>query len=146
MIRAIEIEHFKLQGNVDERLSDFSTTPVFGIRFDRKTIRERITSRLTQRLNAGMLEEVQNLMKSGLTKDQLMFYGLEYKYITLYLVGELKYTEMFTLLNTAIHQFAKRQMTWFRRMEKKGLKIYWLEGEDGLSTNLNKAMNYLKLK
>ena len=74
-----------------------------------------------------------------------MFYGLEYKFITLYVTGELGYNEMITLLNTAIHQFAKRQMTWFRRMENKGIKITWLNGEDGLQKNLNQAINKLKL-
>jgi tRNA dimethylallyltransferase len=144
LFRAIEIEWFKQQHKNQKVENDFSHTPVFGIRFDRKTIRERITARLTQRLNEGMLEEVQNLMDSGLTKNQLIFYGLEYKFITLYLAGELNYNEMFTLLNTAIHQFAKRQMTWFRRMEKKGIKITWLEGEEGLTMNLEKVINYLK--
>jgi len=144
LIRAIEIESFKDQNKIKEVENDFSQTPVFGIRFDRNTIRERITARLTQRLNEGMLEEVQNLLDTGLTKNQLMFYGLEYKFLTLYVTGELSYNEMFTLLNTAIHQFAKRQMTWFRRMEKKGIKITWLEGEDGLTMNLEKVINYLK--
>jgi len=73
----------------------------------------------------------------------LKMYGLEYKYVTLYLSGELTYNQMFLLLNTAIHQFAKRQMTWFRRMEKKGIKITWLEGEDGLLVNLETAIRYL---
>jgi tRNA dimethylallyltransferase len=73
-----------------------------------------------------------------------MFYGLEYKYLTLYLSGDLNYDEMFRLLNTAIHQFAKRQMTWFRRMENKGIKIIWLDGEDGLNMNLDKALKSLK--
>lgn len=143
LIRAIEIGLFKVQNKNQKSDIDFSQTPVFGIRFDRKTIRERITYRLNQRLNEGMIEEVQQLLENGLSKDQLMFYGLEYRFVTLYLTGELKYDEMFSLLNTAIHQFAKRQMTWFRRMEKKGVKIFWLDGEDGLTLNLKKAMNYL---
>jgi len=143
LIRAIEIESFKLQNRNQQLENDFSHSPVLGIRFDRKIVRERITTRLTQRLNEGMLEEVQYLLDSGLTKDQLTFYGLEYKYVTLYLIGELTYNEMFMLLNTAIHQFAKRQMTWFRRMEKKGIQIFWLDGEDGLDKNLQKANNYL---
>lgn len=144
LIRAIEIEMFKQQ-NKDQRLeTDFSHTPVFGIRFDRKTVRERITARLTQRLNEGMIEEVKHLLDKGISKEQLMFYGLEYKYLTLYLSGDLNYDEMFRLLNTAIHQFAKRQMTWFRRMENKGIKIIWLDGEDGLNMNLDKALKSLK--
>lgn len=146
LIRAIEIEYFKDQNRNQQVSTDYSHTPVFGLRFDRKIVRERITSRLTQRIDRGMIEEVEKLLERGITKDQLMFYGLEYKYLTLYLSGELNYNDMFRLLNTAIHQFAKRQMTWFRRMEKKGVKIYWLEGEDGLSTNLSKVMNYLNFK
>lgn len=144
LIRAIEIEIFKEQNKNQKIHTDFSQTPVFGIRFDRKTLRERITYRLNQRLHEGMIEEVKQLLENGLSKDQLMFYGLEYRFVTLYLAGELKYNEMFNLLNTAIHQFAKRQMTWFRRMEKKGVKILWLDGEEGLTLNLKKAINYLE--
>jgi tRNA dimethylallyltransferase len=144
LIRAIEIENFKLHNANQPIEIDFSKTPVFGIRFDRKIVRERITARLTQRLDEGMLEEVQQLLDSGISKEQLTFYGLEYKFVTQYLSGELAYSEMFRLLNTAIHQFAKRQMTWYRRMENKGIKIFWLEGEDGLTLNLEKAIHYLK--
>lgn len=143
LIRAIEIESFKKQHKNQTIATDFRQTPVFGLRFDRKIVRERISSRLTQRLNEGMIEEVGKLLNSGLTKDQLMFYGLEYKYVTMYLTGELVFSEMFRLLNTAIHQFAKRQMTWFRRMENKGIRIIWLEGEDGLHNNLGKAIDLL---
>lgn len=144
LIRAIEIEIFKQQDNDEQPVNDFSHSPVLGIRFDRKTVRERISTRLTQRLKEGMIEEVQHLLEKGISKESLMFYGLEYKYVTLYLSGALSYNEMFRLLNTAIHQFAKRQMTWYRRMENKGIKIFWLEGEDGLQMNLDKAINYLK--
>ena len=143
LIRAVEIESFKLQNKSDEVETDFSQTPVLGICFDRKNLRERITYRLNQRLNEGMIEEVQHLLSRGISKEQLMFYGLEYRFITMYLSGELDYNQMVIILNTAIHQFAKRQMTWFRRMEKKGIKIFWLQGEDGLRTNVGKATNYL---
>jgi tRNA dimethylallyltransferase len=91
-------------------------------------IRERITSRLAARLKNGMVEEVENLLKSGLTPDQLKFYGLEYRFLTMYINKEIEYDEMFRLLNIAIHQFAKRQMTWFRRMERNGIKIHWIDG------------------
>jgi tRNA dimethylallyltransferase len=117
---------------------------VLGIRFDRKIVRQRITARLTQRLSEGMVEEVQQLINSGISKDRLKMYGLEYKYITMFLDNELTYTQMVALLNTAIHQFAKRQMTWFRRMENKGINIFWLDGESGLLLNLSKAIDYLK--
>jgi tRNA dimethylallyltransferase len=144
LLRAIEIEIYKQQHQSDYIKNDFSHTPVIGIRFDRKTVRERITSRLTQRLNDGMIEEVQQLLDKGISKERLMFYGLEYKYIAMHLAGELNFNQMFNLLNTAIHQFAKRQMTWYRRMENKGIKIFWLEGEGGLAVNLDKAINHLK--
>lgn len=98
-----------------------------------------------QRLNEGMVEEVQHLIETGITKERLKMYGLEYKYITMFLDGELNYNQMVALLNTAIHQFAKRQMTWFRRMENNGINILWLEGEDGLQYNLKKAKDYLKI-
>ncbi|MCF6342496.1 MAG: tRNA (adenosine(37)-N6)-dimethylallyltransferase MiaA, partial [Bacteroidales bacterium] len=100
----------------------------FGIRFERQIVREQITARLKKRLEEGMLEEVQALLDGGLKPEQLTFYGLEYKFLTLHLTGELTYEEMFARLNTAIHQFAKRQMTWFRRMEKMGVRIHWIEG------------------
>ncbi len=143
LIRAIEIEEYKQTLKNDSPVSDFSRTPVFGIRFDRKIIRDRITSRLTQRLHTGMIEEVQGLKQNGLTSEQLKWYGLEYKYVVSYLDGELSYNQMFNLLNTAIHQFAKRQMTWFRRMEKRGIRIAWLEGEDGLECNIQKVKTCL---
>lgn len=143
LVRAIEIEWHKKNQIISQPENDFSWTPVFGIRFQRKTERERITIRLTQRLNEGMIDEIKQLLDKGIGKERLLFYGLEYKYVTLYLTGELTYNQMFTLLNTAIHQFSKRQMTWFRRMEKKGISITWLEGEDGLQCNLQKAVIYL---
>jgi tRNA dimethylallyltransferase len=114
---------------------------VFGLRFNRSTIRERITARLKQRLDMGMADEVSNLIVSGISPEQLMFYGLEYKYLTQYITGKTTFDEMFTKLNTGIHQFAKRQMTWFRRMERNGVIIHWLEGEDGEEINLKKMVD-----
>ena len=145
LIRAIEIEKYRLKNKSVPKENIFLNTPVFGIRFDRKIVRQRITARLMQRLNEGMVEEVQHLIETGITKERLKMYGLEYKYITMFLDGELNYNQMVALLNTAIHQFAKRQMTWFRRMENNGIKILWLEGEGGLQYNLKKAKDYLKI-
>jgi tRNA dimethylallyltransferase len=145
LIRAIEIEKYRLRNKSVPVENIFLNTPVLGIRFDRKIVRQRITARLMQRLNEGMVDEVQHLIDRGITKERLKMYGLEYKYITMFLDGELNYNQMVVLLNTAIHQFAKRQMTWFRRMEKNGFNILWLEGEDGLFLNLNKAKDYLKI-
>jgi tRNA dimethylallyltransferase len=101
---------------------------IIGVRFEREILRKRITDRLNNRLKNGMIEEVEALLNKGLTSGQLKFYGLEYRYITQYLEKELDYNSMFRLLNTAIHQFAKRQMTWFRRMERNGFNIHWIDG------------------
>lgn len=143
LVRAIEIGVYKKENTIQKPDFDLRDSPVFGIRFERKTVRNRITERLVQRLNEGMIEEVEQLLGSGISVDRLKLYGLEYKYVAMFLVGELNKNEMFTLLNTAIHQFAKRQMTWFRRMEKNGIKIIWLEGEDGMEFNLHKVLKQI---
>jgi tRNA dimethylallyltransferase len=101
-----------------------------GIKLERNEIRKRITKRLEERLNEGMIKEVKDLLKRGVTFEKLAYFGLEYKYLGLYLEGKLSYNEMFQKLNTAIHRFAKRQMTWFRKMEREGVKINWFEGKD----------------
>jgi tRNA dimethylallyltransferase len=101
-----------------------------GIKLERDEIRKRITKRLEERLNEGMIKEVKDLLKRGVTFEKLAYFGLEYKYLGLYLEGKLSYNEMFQKLNTAIHRFAKRQMTWFRKMEREGVKINWFEGKD----------------
>ena len=127
-IRAIEIEEYLLLH--PDLAFEFPkiNALIIGVQFDRDTRRERITKRLKQRLQEGMVEEVQGLLDSGLTAEQLTWYGLEYKYLTLYLTGQLSKDEMFERLNIAIHQFAKRQMTWFRKMERQGFDIRWLDG------------------
>ena len=143
-IRAIEIEeYYKLHPN---NVQDFPALhPLYiGVKYDRQTERERITFRLSQRLDSGMIDEVKQLLESGITPDQLIYYGLEYKFVTQYLTGDLKYDEMFTLLNTAIHQFAKRQMTWFRRMERKGIKIHWIDGNWAMDKKIDFIINLLK--
>ncbi len=103
---------------------------VIGILLTRSEIKKRITERLKKRLESGMIDEVQNLLKVGITYEKLNFFGLEYKYIGLFLKKELNYNDMFQKLNSAIHNFAKRQMTWFRKMEKEGIKINWIDGPD----------------
>lgn len=145
LIRAIEIETYRSERLNQPEENKFLNSPVIGIKFERKIIRQRITARLTQRLNNGMVEEVQHLLDQNIPQEKLKMYGLEYKYITMFLNGELTYNEMFILLNTAIHQFAKRQMTWFRRMENNGIQILWLHGEDGMNENLDKVKNFLHL-
>ncbi|MBN1821734.1 MAG: tRNA (adenosine(37)-N6)-dimethylallyltransferase MiaA [Prolixibacteraceae bacterium] len=127
-IRAIEIEEFYKNNPEINLLMPELKSLVIGVKYDRLSRRKRITARLKQRLEEGMVEEVQKLLDSGLSPESIIYYGLEYKYITLHLTGQLTFNEMFEKLNTAIHQFAKRQMTWFRRMERQGTKIYWLDG------------------
>lgn len=110
---------------VDERKSVPSV--IFGLHGERDLIRTRITQRLKARLEEGMIDEIQGLLQEGVSADSLLRYGLEYKFVTLYLQGEIDYNTMFEKLNTAIHQFSKRQMTWFRRMERMGMNIHWID-------------------
>lgn len=128
LLRALEIDNYYLEH--PELLKDVPKMKSinFGIRYDRQEIRNRITERLDQRLQEGLIEEIENLLASGITADQLKFYGLEYKFLTQYVKEEIDYNTMFTLLNTAIHQFAKRQETWWRKMEKSGTRILWIDG------------------
>jgi len=127
-IRAIEIETFH-RDHPDAATDMPGVHPLFiGIRYDRQTERLRITERLEQRLNEGLVEEVRQLLEHH-SPDSIRYYGLEYRYITDYLQERLSYEEMFGLLNTAIHQFAKRQMTWFRKMEREGVTIHWIMGD-----------------
>jgi tRNA dimethylallyltransferase len=130
LIRAIEIETARRQGPDLRCVKPNIDTVVFGIRWDRSILRERITMRLKQRLEQGMISEVKALRESGLTWSKLDNFGLEYRYIARYLQGQISYTEMFMKLNTGIHQFAKRQETWFRRMERKGIVINWITGDN----------------
>ena len=127
-LRAIEIEKFYAENPKTDTSFPKIESLNIGIDFDREMRRKRITTRLKQRLEEGMLDEVQRLLDSGLTPEQLIYYGLEYKFLTLHLTGELTYDKMFSKLEIAIHQFAKRQMTWFRGMEKRGTKIHWIDG------------------
>jgi len=128
MIRAIEIEqYYKENPQPDDEFPEIKPLLV-GVKFDRLSQRRRITHRLKQRLDEGMIDEVKQLIDQGVTVENLLYYGLEYKFITHYITGQLSYEEMFKKLETAIHQFAKRQMTWFRRMERNGFKIHWLDG------------------
>jgi len=130
LLRAIEIAEYskgtmeEAGKSVEEELNSMN----FGIVFDREERRSRITLRLKERLKSGMIEEAEALIRAGVTHQKLEYYGLEYKYLSRYLAGSLSYDDMFSQLNTAIHQFAKRQMTYFRGMEKRGIKIHWIDG------------------
>ncbi len=126
-IRALEIEEYYACLPIEERSFPKLKSIVFGVKIDRELRRKQISNRLEQRLNEGMVEEVQQLLNKGISPDDLIYYGLEYKYLTLYLIGQLSYNEMFRELEIAIHQFAKRQMTWFRGMERRGINIYWID-------------------
>ena len=126
-IRAIEIEEYYRTCPVEERYFPQIKALTVGVMVDREVRRERISRRLRERLENGMVEEVKGLLDSGLEPEQLIYYGLEYKYLTLYLTGAMEYDEMVSGLEVAIHQFAKRQMTWFRGMEKRGVDIHWLD-------------------
>jgi tRNA dimethylallyltransferase len=133
--RAIEIAVFERDQGAEVRRMPEIATKVFGVRLAREQMRERVTRRLRERLADGMIEEVQALLARGVEPGQLRFYGLEYRYVTEHVAGDLSRDDMFRRLNTAIHRFAKRQETWFRRMERRGVEITWLDGERPLEAN-----------
>lgn len=141
-LRAIEIEYFYRDHPGERRLPDLSIL-YLGILYDRETERKRITERLHKRLQAGMIEEVKNLLESGISAESLTYYGLEYRFITLYLTGKMNYEAMVSGLNTAIHQFSKRQRTWFRKMERGGIQIHWILGELPLEEKIDFAMKLI---
>ena len=126
-IRAIEIEEYYAHTPVEERSFPQLKSLIIGLKIDRELRREKISRRLRQRLDEGMMDEVRRLLSQGIAPEDLIYYGLEYKYLTLHAIGQLTYEEMFTQLETAIHQFAKRQMTWFRGMERRGCTIHWID-------------------
>ena len=137
-IRAIEIAtYYEDHEEMDTYFPEINQH-LFGVKFDRGSRRKRISERLQSRLTSGMIEEVEQLLKK-VSADDLIFYGLEYKFITQYLTGALKKDEMVKKLEISIHQFAKRQMTWFRKMEREGTRIYWLDGHMSLEEKLDRA-------
>jgi len=144
-LRAIEIEEYRIA----HPEADFSfpaiNSLIVGVIYDRESRRRRITFRLKQRLETGMIEEVERLLERGLKPEDLTYYGLEYKYLTLYITGQLTYDEMENGLNIAIHQFAKRQMTWFRKMEREGFTIHWLDGYMPMNEKTDKILSLLTL-
>lgn len=126
-IRAIEIEMYNLQHPAQNRQFPPVESVIIGVDIDRESRRKRITERLKERLQHGLVEEVKGLIDSGLSAESLIYYGLEYKFVTEYVIGKLSRDEMFRSLEIAIHQFAKRQMTWFRGMERRGFTINWID-------------------
>lgn len=144
LVRAIEIATYEQKHRaliMDYPVFDHK---LFAIHFERSVLRERITARLKQRLAEGMVDEVKQLLQGGLEPAQLMFYGLEYRYLTMYVTGAITYDSMFEKLNTAIHQFAKRQMTWFRRMDRKGFHIDWIDGNKSMEAKVHEVLLTLK--
>lgn len=143
-IRAIEIEEYYLTQDVNARSFPEIHSLIIGVDIDRDLRRQKITNRLKKRLQEGMVDEVKALLKEGINPDDLIYYGLEYKYLTLYAVGKLSYDEMFSQLEIAIHQFAKRQMTWFRGMERRGFQIHWIDAEAPLNENVERIIDLIK--
>ena len=132
-IRAIEIETYNLHNPMPERVCPPIDSLIIGVNIDREERRRKITARLKQRLDEGMVDEIRGLLDRGIPADDLIYYGLEYKYVTEYVTGKLTYEEMFRQLEIAIHQFAKRQMTWFRGMERRGFQIHWVDPKPPLN-------------
>jgi tRNA dimethylallyltransferase len=146
VIRAIEIEHSSR--NKAKQGIEFPKVKALltGIIFDRDKRRKMITERLKQRLDSGMIDEVKKLIDQGIKTETLIYYGLEYKFITLFLTGKISYSEMVKDLEIAIHQFAKRQMTWFRGMERRGIKIHWIDGMLPMEEKVEKVIELLSVK
>ncbi len=143
-IRAIEIEEYYLENNITERTFPALKSVIIGIDIDRELRRQKISTRLRQRLQNGMVEEVERLLSEGISPEDLIYYGLEYKYLTLYITGQMTYEEMFSGLEIAIHQFAKRQMTWFRGMERRGFTIHWIKAEWSMEDKLQRVSELIK--
>ena len=142
-IRAIEIEEYYKQQPPEYREFPTLNSLIIGVDIDRELRREKITKRLKQRLEEGMVEEVRGLLAEGIPAENLIYYGLEYKFLTQYAIGELTFDEMFHQLETAIHQFAKRQMTWFRGMERRGFTIHWLDATLPMEEKIEKIANMI---
>jgi tRNA dimethylallyltransferase len=144
-IRTIEIEtYYQSHTDIDTTLPALSPL-IIGVDIDVPSRRQKITHRLKERLDNGMIEEVQQLLDRGIQPDDLIYYGLEYKYLTLYCIGQLSYQQMFEQLNIAIHQFAKRQMTWFRKMERSGFEIHWIDAHLPMDEKMNQIVKLWEL-
>lgn len=142
-IRAIEIETYNLEHHTPERQMPPVDSLVIGINIDRELRREKITRRLKARLEEGMCDEIRSLIDGGVNPDDLIYYGLEYKFVTEYVVGRTSYEEMFRQLEIAIHQFAKRQMTWFRGMERRGYTIHWIDAAQSMDEKVEAIMSLM---
>lgn len=145
-VRAIEIEEYRRIHQTAVNEMPAIKPLVTGILYDRESRRKRITERLKQRLENGLCEEIESLLQSGIPAEDLIYYGLEYKYVTQFVTGKLSYSEMYSILETAIHQFAKRQMTWFRGMERRGVKIHWIDGNLSMEQKIHIILELLESK
>jgi tRNA dimethylallyltransferase len=142
-IRAIEIEEYYLHADAQEREFPSLKSLVIGVDIDRELRRQKISKRLHQRLDEGMVDEVKRLLDEGIPAEDLIYYGLEYKFLTQYVIGELEYDEMVRQLEIAIHQFAKRQMTWFRGMERRGIHIHWIDATRTMDEKVEEIMDLM---
>lgn len=140
-IRAIEIETYNLEHPTDNRTLPPIDSVIIGVDINREERRRKITQRLKQRLEEGMLDEIRQLLDRGIAPENLIYYGLEYKFVTEYVIGKTSYEEMFRQLEIAIHQFAKRQMTWFRGMERRGFTIHWIDALDPMDSKVAQIMD-----
>ena len=143
-IRAIEIEQYNLEHPVPRRELPPVDSLIIGVNINREARREKITRRLKARLEEGMIAEVQSLLDEGIPAEDLVYYGLEYKFVTEYLMGQLSYDDMFQRLEIAIHQFAKRQMTWFRGMERRGFTIHWIDALQPMDTKVEEIISLIR--
>lgn len=140
-IRAIEIETYNLEHPTDNRTLPPIDSVIIGVDINREERRRKITQRLKQRLEEGMVDEIRQLLDRGIAPENLIYYGLEYKFVSEYVIGKTSYEEMFRQLEIAIHQFAKRQMTWFRGMERRGFTIHWIDALDPMDSKVAQIMD-----
>lgn len=140
-IRAIEIETYNLEHPTDNRTLPPIDSVIIGVDINREERRRKITQRLKQRLEEGMVDEIRQLLDRGIAPENLIYYGLEYKFVTEYVIGKTSYEEMYRQLEIAIHQFAKRQMTWFRGMERRGFTIHWIDALDPMDSKVAQIMD-----
>jgi tRNA dimethylallyltransferase len=143
-IRAIEIESYNLEHPMPERELPPVDSLIIGVSIDRDSRREKISRRLKQRLDDGMVDEIKGLLDLGIPAENLIYYGLEYKFITEYVIGKTSYDEMYRGLEIAIHQFAKRQMTWFRGMERRGFTIHWVDALQPMAKKVETVLELMR--
>ncbi len=143
-IRAIEIEEYYKTQAPDKNEYEPINSLIIGVQIDRELRREKISRRLRSRLDEGMVDEIRNILNTGVKPEDLIYYGLEYKFLTQYIIGELSYEDMVSQLEIAIHQFAKRQMTWFRGMERRGFTIHWIDATLPTEEKIEKVLDFIK--